>query len=122
MTPRPTPAPCHAREFGTASIRAPCPPPSVVPGLARPARRRYLVGMSQPPDKSARLAAALRANLARRKAQTRARREAPDPAPPEQETPAPPATGTGAAPDIARDDGIESGPGAAIIVPGEKAR
>lgn len=34
-----------------------------------------------PPDKTARLAAALRANLARRKAQTRARRDAAPPEP-----------------------------------------
>ncbi|MFG1401887.1 hypothetical protein [Xanthobacter sediminis] len=68
--------------------------------------------MSLPPEKTARLAAALKANLARRKAQTRARRDA--------EAEGADAPGPDGAP--ARESGIASEPGAAAIVPGGKAR
>ncbi|SEH25741.1 hypothetical protein [Magnetospirillum fulvum] len=43
--------------------------------------------MSPPADRHARQAEALRANLARRKAQSRARADEPLPPPPESETP-----------------------------------
>ncbi|MFG1479911.1 hypothetical protein V5F53_14815 [Xanthobacter sp. V4C-4] len=71
--------------------------------------------MSQPSDKSARLAAALRANLARRKDQARARRQ---PATPD----APPPTAARAPNDGARAGGIEEPSGEPAIVPDEKAR
>lgn len=78
---------------------------------------RYLVPMSQPPeksqpqDKAARLAAALKANLARRKAQARARNDSsPAGSAPGEEDPA------------ARESSITSEPGEAAIVPTGKAR
>jgi hypothetical protein len=70
--------------------------------------------MSQPQDKTSRLAAALKANLARRKAQSRARRDAAD-------TDA----DHGAVRDatgVAREGGISGGPGESPIVPDGKAR
>ncbi len=45
--------------------------------LAPPGARDYFASMSSDPAKSERLAAALRANLARRKAQARARKDGP---------------------------------------------
>ncbi|MFG1393353.1 hypothetical protein [Xanthobacter agilis] len=68
--------------------------------------------MSQPQDKTSRLAAALKANLARRKAQSRARRDAAD-------------ADHGAVRDAtgaAREGGISGGPGESPIVPDGKAR
>lgn len=67
--------------------------------------------MSDPSDKTARLAAALKANLARRKAQTRARRDAPPAG--EPVVTAPDTTRSGS--DTPQDSEPE-------IVPGGKAR
>lgn len=84
-------------------------------GLASATWDGYVDRMSQPQDKTARLAAALKANLARRKAQTRARNEAGSP------DEASPLDG-GAERDTARNGGNGNGPGEAAIVPDGKAR
>jgi len=80
--------------------------------------------MSQSEDKSARLAAALRANLGRRKAQARARRETPESDSPAGTAPAaaPPAPDTGRDLGVAREGGSEGGSGHSEIVPAGKPR